>query len=234
MKMSKAIGIIGAMKVEVDGLCALLEGSKKEEYGSRTFYVGKIKGIDVVIVESGVGKVNASITTTLLCEKYDISLIINTGVAGGVGNVKPLDLVISDKLMYHDFDLSPIGYKKGELPSLGKIFETDNLYRTMAIEVAEKENINYKVGNIASGDIFATNTKILDGLDMEISAVEMEGAAIAHASKIFNKPFIALRVISDVLGTKNQAISFNLVEKKAAEYAILFVLKIIDKMVLTK
>lgn len=232
--MSKMIGIIGAMQVEVDGLCTLLDDVKKELYGNRTFYVGKIKDIDVVIVESGVGKVNAAITTTLLCEKYDVSLIINTGVAGGVGNIKPLDLVISDKLLYHDFDLSPIGYKKGELPKIGKLFETNNLFRTMAIEVANSENINYKVGNTASGDIFATNPNVLDGLDIDVTAVEMEGAAIAHVCKNFDIPFIALRVISDVLGEENQAASFNIVEKKAAEYATLFVLKIIDKMVLTK
>lgn len=234
MTMSRVVGIIGAMKVEVEGLCTIIDDCKEEVYGNRTFFVGKISGMDVVVVESGVGKVNAAITATLLCEKYDVSLIINTGVAGGVGDVKPLDLVISDKLLYHDFDLTPIGYKKGDIPGIGKTFQSSNLYRTMATEVAENNSISYRLGNIASGDLFATKTSILNGLDIDVLAVEMEGAAIAQACKIFDVPFIALRVISDVLGTKNQAASFQLVEKKAAEYAILFVLKIIDKMVLTK
>ena len=228
------IGIIGAMQVEVEGLCSLIENCTTKDLFGRRFYIGTIRNKDVVVVESGVGKVNAAITTTLLCSNFDIDLIINTGVAGGLGDVKTLDLVISDKLVYHDFDLTPIGYQKGVIPKLGKTFDTDLNVRNICENIAKAKGISYKVGNIASGDIFATNPNIIDGLDMDIKAIEMEGAAIAHSAKVFNKSFIALRVISDILGSKNQGVSFQQVEKKAAEYAILFVFEIMDKLVLTK
>ena len=228
------VGIIGAMKVEVEGLCSLIENCATKRISGRDFYIGKINKCDVVVVESGVGKVNAALATSILCQNFDIDLIINTGVAGGVGDVKPLDLVIADKFAYHDFDLTPIGYQKGVIPGIGRTFDTDEEARNLAINIAKKNNIKYHVGNIASGDIFATKLDILDGLDMNISAVEMEGAAIAHAAKIFNKKFIALRVISDVLESENQSQSFTEVEKKAAEYAIIFVFEIINKLVLTK
>ncbi len=228
------IGIIGAMQVEVEGLCSLISHKQTKEICGRIFYTGLINNKEVVIVESGVGKVNAAITTTLLATNFNVDLIINTGVAGGIGDIKQLDLVIGDKLVYHDFDLTPIGYEKGVIPQLGKTFDTSEYYRNMAIEIAKKKDISYHVGNIASGDVFATDPKIVNDLNMDIMAIEMEGAAIAHAAKICDKPFIALRVISDILGSENQGKSFMEVEKKAAEYAILFVFEIIKKIVLTK
>ena len=228
------IGIIGAMQVEVEGLCSLIENCVTKELFGRKFYQGFIRGKEVIVVESGIGKVNAAITTSIMCNNFNVDLIINTGVAGGVGDLKTFDLIIGDKLVYHDFDLTPIGYKKGVIPSMGKTFDTSESVRKICENIAKEKNISYKIGNIASGDIFATNPNIIDGLEMDIKAVEMEGAAIAHTAKIFDKAFIALRVISDILGSKNQEVSFNQVEKKAAEYASLFVFEIIGKLVLTK
>ncbi len=228
------IGIIGAMQVEINSLCKLIENCVTKELFGKKFFVGTIRNREVVVVEGGIGKVNASITTSILCNNFDIDLIINTGVAGGLGDINSLDLVISDKLVYHDFDLSPICYKKGVIPNLGKTFEASRSVVELCEKIAKEKNISYRVGNIASGDIFATNPNIVDGLEMEISAVEMEGAAIAHTAKIYDKPFVVLRVISDILGSKDQSISYNEVEKKAAEYASLFVFEIIGKLVLTK
>ena len=228
------IGIIGAMRVEVEGLCSLIQNCNVKTINNRVFYTGIINKTDVVVVECGVGKVNAAITTSIMCENFDVDLIINTGVAGGIGNVKPLDIIIGDKFLYHDFDLSPLGYEKGVIPSYGKMFETDESIRNILVEVAEKKHISYAVGNIATGDIFATDTRIIDGLNVDVKAVEMEGAAIAHCAKIYKKPFAAIRVISDVLGQQNQAVNFNELEKTAAKNAIVFVFEIIKKLVLTK
>ena len=227
------IGIIGAMQVEIDELVPLIQNLKTKKINNRTFYVGNIENKEVVVVECGVGKVNASITTTMLLENFKIDYIINTGVAGGIG-VNPLDLVIGDKLVYHDFDISPLGYEKGVIPGLGKIFNTDSNIRDLIETIVKVNNISYKVGNIASGDIFATNKDVINGLGMEISAIEMEGCAIAQTAKIYGIPFISIRVISDIIGENNQSVSFNLVEKKAAYYASFIVLKIIKKLVLTK
>ena len=228
------IGIIGAMQVEIDELVPLISNLETKKINNRTFYVGKIEKYDVVVVECGVGKVNAAITTTMLLENFKIDFIINTGVAGGVKGVKSLDLVIGDKLVYHDFDITALGYKKGVIPGYGKEFDTDPNIRKVVEAIAIENNISYKVGNIASGDLFVTSTDVINGLDMDISAVEMEGCAIAHTAKIYNVPFISIRVISDIIGEENQETSFNLVEKKASDYASLFVLKIIKKLVLTK
>lgn len=228
------IGIIGAMKVEVDGIVNLISNCKTKKIAKRTFFQGFIGNIEVVVVESGVGKVNAGVTTSIMCNNFNVDLIINTGVAGGVENIKPLDLVIGNDLVYHDFDITPLGYKKGVVPSDGKVFKTDDKFRNICIEIAKKNNISYKVGNIASGDIFATKKSITLGLEMDITAVEMEGAAIAHVCKMYDMPFVALRVISDVLESENQAISFNEVEKEAAEKAIMFVCEIISKISIDK
>ncbi|MCR5462838.1 MAG: 5'-methylthioadenosine/adenosylhomocysteine nucleosidase [bacterium] len=228
------IGIIGAMKVEVDGIVALISNSKEKKIAKRTFFQGFIGNTEVVVVECGVGKVNAGVTTSIMCDNFDVSLIINTGVAGGVDNIKPLDLVIGNDLVYHDFDITPLGYKKGVIPGDGKIFKTNDLVRDMCIEIAKKKNISYEVGNIASGDIFATKKDIIKDLEMDILAIEMEGAAIAHTCKMYDKPFIALRVISDVLESTNQAVSFNEVEKEAAEKALMFVCEIIKKIAIDK
>lgn len=228
------IGIIGAMKVEVDNIVALISDCKTIEIAKKNFFVGRISDIDVVVCECGVGKVNAGVTTSIMCEKFDVSFIINTGVAGGVNNVKPLSLVIAKDFCYHDFDLSPIGYKKGVIPGLGNIFNTDDNLRELCIKIAEINEFNYTVANIASGDIFATKKSVVSGLGMDIVAVEMEGAAIAHVCKLYSIPFIALRVISDILEEENQTISFNEVEKQAAQKALLFVCEIIRKIAIDK
>ena len=228
------IGIIGAMKVEVDNIVALITDCKIVEIAKKTFFTGKISDVDVVVCECGVGKVNAGVTTSIMCEKFDVSFIINTGVAGGIDNVKPLSLVIAKDFCYHDFDLSPIGYKKGVIPNIGKVFNTDDKLRELCIKIAEVNEFNYTVGNIASGDIFATKKDIIKDLEMDFVAVEMEGAAIAHVCKLYSIPFIALRVISDILEEENQTISFNEVEKQAAQKALLFVCEIIRQIAIDK
>ena len=228
------IGVIGAMKVEVDNIVALITDCKKVEIAKKTFFTGKISDVGVVVCECGVGKVNASVTTSLMCEKFNVNFIINTGVAGGIGDIKPLSLVIAKDFCYHDFDLSPIGYQKGVIPSLGKIFNTDDHLRELLVKIAECNDFNYTVGNIASGDIFATKKSVVDNLEMDIVAVEMEGAAIAHVCKLYDMPFIALRVISDIIEEENQTVSFNEVEKQAAEKALLFVCEIIRQIAIDK
>lgn len=223
------VGIIGAMKCEVEVITSILENIKTHEWLGRKFYVGSINNTEIVIVESGVGKVNAAITTAYMCENYKVDYVINLGVAGGISPVKTFDLVISKGLCYHDVDVSPLGYEVGVIPGSIKMYPSDNTLVDKCKKIAKESNISYMVGNIASGDIFATNPSCISGLNEEIYAVEMEGAAIAHVCYQFKVPFICLRVISDVLGTNGQAVSFSLVEKEAADLASKFVLGIIEK-----
>lgn len=219
------VGIIGALDVEIEVIKESILNIEEFVYGNRCFYKGTINKKQVVLVKSLVGKVNASMTTVLLLEKFDIKYIINIGVAGGIKPLKPFDLVIADKLIYHDFDATMFGYKKGQVPEFPKEFVMDEELVKKAKKVATQNNVDNEVGKIATGDIFMTK----DDLKTDsVIAVEMEGAAVAQVCYIYNKPMIALRVVSDILGVENQIDNFLKVKEVAAKYACLFVLGFLE------
>lgn len=224
------VGIIGAMEVEIKSLRALMKSAKEYDKLGRKLFVGKINDIEVVLAVSGVGKVNAAVTTSIICESFNVEYIINLGVAGGVEPLESLDMVIADEICYHDVDLTAIEYEKGKLPDFPKMFKADEDIRAIAEMLAVDNDVKYHIGNIASGDLFATNLNCLKDLNENIIAIEMEGAAIAHTCTMYHIPFVALRVISDVIGSKNQAVSFNLVEDKAAHMASMFVLGLLKEV----
>ena len=148
------IGIIGAMDVELTLIKAQVENGKEEVRGIRTFYTGTIKGKEVVIVLAGIGKVNAGITTSLLAEYYDISCIINIGVAGGQNGVTHGDVVVSSEVLYHDADVSRFGkYVRGQIPGLDPTFKADENLINKTKEILEplregttKEKIAVHIG----------------------------------------------------------------------------------------
>jgi len=224
------IGIIGAMEVEIKRLKKIMDTNKEYVKLGRKFYKGTINGVSVVLAISGVGKVNAAVTTSIMCESFKTQYIINIGVAGGIEPLKPLDIIIVDKLCYHDVDLTAIGYEKGKLPDTSKIFYANEEIMQIAEVVANEHNLDYHIGSVASGDLFATDIDCLKGLNEDIIAIEMEGAAIAHVCKMYHIPFVSLRVISDIIGSHDQAIAFNLVEEKAADLASLFVIGLLKEV----
>ncbi|MDR2468072.1 MAG: 5'-methylthioadenosine/adenosylhomocysteine nucleosidase [Spirochaetaceae bacterium] len=214
------IGIIGAMEEEVALLRAEMQQMATEKIASFEFYRGVLSDKDIVVLRSGIGKVQAAIGCTALIEKYAPSLIINTGCAGGVNPpaCTPLnfgDAVISSLLVYHDFDCTAFGYAHGQVPGRASAFfevqerlitHTQTAIHDLLQEQKLPAAFNAVPGLIASGDAFISNSEFVKGLIKifpSVRAVEMESAAIAHACHIFNVPFIVLRCLSDIAGEES-------------------------------
>ncbi len=202
------IGIIGAMNEELEAIIKDLKELEEIKLKVRTFYKGKINGKEVVIVLAGIGKVNAAITTSLLIENFDITAIINIGVAGGQNGVKHKDVVISSEVLYHDVDVVSIGkYVRGQMPGSDALFYADKELLNKTKQILNKLHFDYKIGKIASGDQFVYSKeklKEVNELYNDIYAVEMEAAAIAHTATLYNVPFIIYRSISDLIDNQNQ------------------------------
>lgn len=196
------IGIIGAMAQEVEILQAALTDKTTWEQAGAKFYQGIIDDQEVIVVESGIGKVLASITTSLLIQKYDVDVIINTGSAGGIGQGLAVgDVVLSDQVAYHDVDVTGFGYEYGQLPAGMPLYYEASQELIQAFEQAAKEaELNTKTGLIVTGDTFVNSSEkvqeILSHFPQAL-ACEMEGAAIAQTARQFNVPFIIIRAMSD-------------------------------------
>lgn len=198
------IGIIGAMNEEITELKELMTNINEKKVRGLTFFEGKLCGKEVVLVESGIGKVNAAISTTLLINEFKVEKIIFTGVAGAVNpNVNVTDIVIGTDLVESDMDVTAGGnYKLGEIPRMkNSNFKPDPYLFTIAHSVAVKLFGENKVftGRIISRDEFVASTEKVNKLREIFNAecVEMEGAAVAHVCEILNTPFVILRSISD-------------------------------------
>lgn len=202
--MSNIIGIIGAMETEVSSLCQKLESKKVEEFSGLSFYSGKLGNTDVVVVKSGVGKVNAALCAQLLAVKFNVSKVINTGIAGATGKgLGVFDFVVSTKAVYHDFDVRIFGYKRGQVPGMEMYFEADKELSEKAVKVFNSTEFSkeHKIvkGCIASGDQFIADKTVKDDIvkTFDPMCVEMEGAAIAHACTLNKIPFVIIRCLSD-------------------------------------
>lgn len=200
--MSK-IGIIGAMELEVETLKAEMDVSKIEKRANMEFYEGSLNGADVVIVRSGVGKVNAALCTQILADLFHVTHIINTGVAGSLNPGLDIgDILISKDALHHDVDATVFGYQPGEVPQLGlREFPADKRLANLAKEACEKVNpdIHAIMGRVVSGDQFICENGIKERLIREFQGdcAEMEGASIAHGAYLNHIPFVILRAISD-------------------------------------
>jgi len=225
------IGIIGAMEIEIETIKKSVKNLTEINKGVRTFFVGQIENKDVVIVQAGIGKVNAAVTTSNLLENFNVDCIINIGVAGGQNGVKHKDVVISTEVLYHDVEVTSFGtYVHGQMPGHTPTFIADKDLIDITIQVLENTNISYKLGKIASGDQFITSEdkiKEVNALYNDIYAVEMEACAIAHTATLYNVPFIIYRSISDVLGDESQSEDFNKFVELASINASLVLSKLI-------
>lgn len=208
------IGIIGAMEIEIETIKKCTTNLTEVQKGIRTFFTGTISGKDVVIVEAGIGKVNAAITTSKLIEHFNVDTVINIGVAGGQKQVEHKDVVISTEVLYHDVDVTAFGskYVYGQMPGHNPTFTADKDLIDKTINVLTKNSIPFHVGKIASGDQFVTSKdtiKEVNAIYDDILAIEMEAASIAHTASVYNVPFIIYRSISDILDDENQGEDFN-------------------------
>ena len=198
----KKLGIIGAMQQEVETLLGVLENCKTENRGGCTFYAGQLEGLEVVIVQCGVGKVNAAMCAQILCDRYQVTHIVNTGIAGSLcADLDIGDLVVSRDAMYHDFDCVHFGYEMGKVPGMDTVaFPADEQLISYSFAAAEEVNPGHtKIGRVASGDLFVAEKNAKNAIIEKTGALctEMEGAAIAHAAYKNKVPFVILRAISD-------------------------------------
>lgn len=196
------LGIIGAMQQEVETLLEQMEGKSSEEKAGSVFYAGKLRGLDVVVVQCGVGKVNAAICAQILCSCYGVTHLVNTGIAGSLSVELDIgDLVVSKDAMYHDFDCVHFGYEMGKVPGMDVVaFPADKTMMDYAFAAAEAVNPGHtKLGRVASGDLFVAAKDAKENIIAKTGALctEMEGAAIAQAAYRNRVPFVILRAISD-------------------------------------
>lgn len=205
--MMKA-GIIGAMEPEVAILKSKLTHEKISTIGGYTFYEGKIAGNDVVIVQSGIGKVAAALATAFLIKEFAPDYVVNTGSAGGFEqSLKVGDIVISSEVKYHDVDVTAFGYEIGQLPANPPAYiPHPTLVEAAKSGIAELENIQTLVGLITTGDTFMTKDEDIAKARKNfptMAAVEMEGAAIAQTCHQLETPFVVIRSMSDIAGKES-------------------------------
>ena len=196
------LGIIGAMQEEVETLLELMENRKTLEKAGCTFHAGVLEGLAVVVVQCGVGKVNAAMCTQILCDCFDVTHLVNTGIAGSLCPELDIgDLVISRDAMYHDFDCVHFGYDFGRVPGLNVVaFPADDAMIGYASAAAEAVHPGHsRVGRVASGDKFVAEKALKEKIiaDTQGLCTEMEGAAIAQTAYRNDVPFVILRAISD-------------------------------------
>lgn len=197
------IGIIGAMETEVAHLISKMSQTRTVTVARMEFHEGSIGDTDVVVVRSGIGKVNAGCCVQILCDRFGVTHILNTGAAGSLNNsINIGDIVVSTDAMYHDVDSTIFGYAPGEVPQLGvKAFTADRALREQAVAAcrAAAPDISVFEGRVVSGDQFISDRAVKARLAEVFSGdcCEMEGAAIAQAAYINSLPFVIIRAISD-------------------------------------
>lgn len=206
-------GIIGAMEPEVAILKAKLVNAKTTEHAGYTFYQGQLEGSDVVIVQSGIGKVASALATAVLIDQFAVDYVVNTGSAGGFDpTLKVGDIVVSSEVRYHDVDVTAFGYEIGQLPANPAAYIPHPQLVAAAqagIEQLSQEkalSLRAISGLITTGDTFMTKeddiTKARNNFPT-MAAVEMEGAAIAQACLQFKTPFVIIRSLSDIAGKES-------------------------------
>jgi len=239
--MEKKIGIIGAMDIEVTLLKNVLnplpveKEIKKTEAGSCVFFEGILDGTPVVIVQSGVGKVNAALCAQRLILQFGVTHIVNTGIAGAMAaGLKVQDVVISTDALYHDVNAVDFGYKVTEVPGMKcSDFSADKKMIAAAEKAFEtlEEAAGHSLvkGRVATGDQFIASKELKANIKSSCNpaCVEMEGAAIAHACYLNDTPFLIIRCMSDMADDNGEA-TYDFNEQAAATLSAKLVRKMIE------
>ena len=194
-------GIIAAMEEELKTLLLALEDKKEVVVLGKTYYEGRIGQHEVVLVQSGIGKVLSAMSVAILAETFGVDAIINTGSAGAVSEGLAIgDVVIADRLVYHDVDVTAFGYAYGQMAGQELYYQADQTLMASLQKVLNQQGIHNHVGLIATGDSFIAGQEKVDTIKHhfpEVLAVEMEGAAVAQAAQAAGKPFLVIRAMSD-------------------------------------
>jgi adenosylhomocysteine nucleosidase len=228
------IAIIAAMDKELNTLLDALAVSEVATIAGKTFYVGTLCGREAVIAKSGIGKVNAAVTTALLLDHYEVDHLINTGLAGGISPSKCGDIVVSSGVAYSDVDFGminpelPFGQMEGE-PFIATP-DADMLKTAENILIDSKTG--YRIGTIVSGDRFVTGIQELEPILKNIHnviACEMEGMAVALTCYHFKVPFIIMRGISDVIDAPGQVHDYREISTRIAARTTGFILRFVGE-----
>lgn len=209
------IGIVCAMDDEVRLLTAALEGAAETRVGGFQFTSGRLEGVEAVLLRCGIGKVNAAVGCGLLLDRFKPDLVINSGSAGGIREDLTFgDVVVSEGLLYHDVDVRAFGYADGQIPGQPAVFPVpSDLVRlaegaidSLVAEGVLPRSLRHTRGLIGSGDTFMHEPLRIAELRARfprVCAVEMEGAAVAHACALFGVPVLVIRALSDVAGAES-------------------------------
>ena len=227
------IGIIGAMEEEVAILKEKMKIEQKLEKASMEFFAGTLAGREVVVVRSGIGKVNAGICTQILVDLFDVKAVINTGIAGSLdGRIDIGDIVISTDALHHDMDAVNFGYPLGQIPRMDTLsFPADEKLIAVAEEACRQVNpdIHTWTGRVVSGDQFIADRAVKDRIIEKFGGfcTEMEGAAIAQGAYLNQIPFVILRAISDK-ADDSATMDYPTFEKKAIEHSVRLVIRMME------
>lgn len=211
----KTVGIVVAMDEEREEIVNLMKDVELEQVYNLRFLKGTIEGKKCIVIKCGVGKVNAARATQVMLDHFKIDYIINLGVAGALSSMLDVgDVVIAKKVVQHDFDITAFGHSKGYITGVGSFIESNpDLLEEFSSVLEEMPERNYKIktGIVATGDIFCTESWMKDKIRAKFNAdvVDMECAAIAQVCYLNEKPFIAIRSISDSPNGNNVSVYDN-------------------------
>ena len=235
--MKKPIAIVAAMDEELDALRAVFpRQSARVHFNTRLFH-SRLGNQDVVIAQSGVGKVNAACTLALLLSDFDPGCVINTGCAGGLQpHQRPLDLVVPEEIAYTDVDITPLGFAYGQMMGCTPRFKASPvllaLFRTLVAEQETPSTCHH--GLLGSSDAFIYKAEqiaeIRARFNDEVQCVEMEGGAIAQACTRFGVPFLILRALSDFPGAGDNAVTFQEHLTRAARNSADLCLRLVQRL----
>ena len=229
------IGIIGAMEQEVATLKEKMTQVKELQFAGMTFCEGVLCGKNVVVVRSGIGKVNMAVCAQILAGHFQVNKLINTGIAGSLCNdINIGDIVISTNALQHDVDATGFGYTRGVIPQMEKsCFEADEALITLAKNACEKVNTDIQVftGRVVSGDQFISKDEVKQDLidTFQGLCTEMEGAAMAQVAWLNKIPFVVIRAISDK-ADHSAEVDYSEFEAKAIEHSVKLVCQMLEDL----
>lgn len=222
------IGIIGAMKEEIAHILEHTKKIKDEKIANLLFYQLEYQNNEIFLVESGIGKVNASIASSILIIYYRVDLIISTGIAGGMSPLNTRDICLIDSLYYGDVDATVFGYQFGQVPGEELGYNVNDTILNKAKNILNNKGYKYQICHALTSDKFVTTLGQLpkDG----VFCFEMESTAIAQTASHFNVPFLVIRYISDIVGAKSQIANYEQFEDEIALNSSLITLDLVGEL----
>tara|TARA_R110000868_G_scaffold398477_2_gene671658 strand:+ start:657 stop:1352 length:696 start_codon:yes stop_codon:yes gene_type:complete len=228
------IAILGAMDQEITLIRASLQNCQEQIFNHLTVYIGQLGDVEVALVKCGIGKVAASVSTSVVIHHFAPDFVINTGSAGGFSSHLNIgDIVIATELRHHDADLTHFGYELGQTAGMPAYFESDkHLLEHAFMAATSLQNIQVQQGLICTGDSFVGTDEAAAVIRQNfpaVCAVEMEGVAIAQSCHLLGTPFLVIRSLSDIAG-KTSTVSFETYLDQAAKNSATLVMKTIAKL----